>query len=139
MYVINELANSITRFDFDPESGILIEQQTISTLPPDFHGTSYCADVKVTPDGQFVYGTNRGHDSLAVYRTETDNSLSLVAIIPSHGEQPQNLAITPDGKWLLCANMGGNIAVFRINAKTGELSLTGEPIPQTSPACIMIR
>ena len=66
-------------------------------------------------------------------------SLSLVAIIPSQGEQPQNLAITPDGKWLLCANMGGNVAVFRINAKTGELTLAGEPTPQTSPACIMIR
>jgi 6-phosphogluconolactonase len=139
MYVINELANSITRFDFDSESGILIERQTISTLPPDYRGTSYCADVKVTPDGQFVYGTNRGHDSLAIYRKHTDNHLSLVAITPSRGEQPQNLAITPDGKWLLCANMGGNVAVFQINAKTGELTLAGEPTPQTSPACIMIR
>lgn len=139
MYVINELANSITLFDFAPDTGILIERQTISTLPTDFQGKSYCADVKVTPDGKFVYGTNRGHDSLAIFRTETDKSLSLVAIVPSHGEQPQNLAITPDGKWLLCANMGGNLAVFRIHAETGELTLTGEPTPQTSPACIMIR
>ena len=139
LYVINELANSIMLFDFATDTGILIERQTISTLPPDFQGTSYCADVKVTSDGKFVYGTNRGHDSLAIYRTKTDKSLSLVAIIPSHGEQPQNLAITPDGKWLLCANMGGNLAVFRINADTGELTLAGEPTPQTSPACIMIR
>ncbi len=139
LYVINELANSITLFDFAADTGILIESQTISTLPPDFQGTSYCADVKVTPDGKFVYGTNRGHDSLAIYRTDNDKSLSLVAIVPSHGEQPQNLAVTPDGKWLLCANMGGNLAVFRINSDTGELTLAGEPTPQTSPACIMIR
>ncbi len=139
LYVINELANSITLFDFAPDSDFLIERQTISTLPTDFRGTSYCADVKVTPDGKFVYGTNRGHDSLAIFRTETDKSLSLVAIVPSHGEQPQNLAITPDGKWLLCANMGGNLAVFRINSDTGELTLAGEPTLQTSPACIMIR
>ena len=139
MYVINELANSISLFDCNPESGVLIERQTIPTLPPDFHGTSYCADVKVTPDGRFVYGTNRGHDSLAIYRTNTDKTLSLVAIVPSRGEQPQNLAITPDGKWLLCANMGGNVALFRIDSNTGELVPKGEPVSLTSPACIMIR
>ena len=66
MYVINELANSITAFDYNSNNGLLIERQTLSTLPDDFEGTSHCADLKITPDGQFLYGTNRGHDSLSL-------------------------------------------------------------------------
>jgi 6-phosphogluconolactonase len=139
LYAINELANSLTLFDYDPTSGILLERQTIATLPPDFQGESYCADVKVTPDGRFVYGTNRGHDSLAIFRTADDSTLSLVSITPSGGQQPQNLAITPDGKWLLCANMGGNVVVFQIHPQSGELTPAGTPVALPSPSCIMIR
>jgi 6-phosphogluconolactonase len=138
-YVINELLNSVTVFDYDADSGTLTEKQTISTLPDDFKGTSHCADVKVTPDGRFLYGTNRGHDSIATYRVGDDGRLSLVVIEPSLGKGPQNLAITPDGGWLLCANMAGNnLAVFRIDAKTGRLKAAGEPVSQTSPSCIML-
>lgn len=139
MYVINELLNSVTAFDYDAESGTLKEKQTISTLPKDFKGTSYCADVKITPDGGFLYGTNRGHDSIAAYRIGADGRLSLVAIEPSLGKGPQNLAITADGQWLLCANMpGNNVAVFKINPKTGGLKSVGDPVSQTSPSCIML-
>jgi 6-phosphogluconolactonase len=139
LYVINELANSITSFDFDPASGILIERQTISTLPKDFTGKSYCADLKITPNGRFLYGTNRGHDSIAAYRIGEDGRLSLVGIEPSLGKGPQNLAITPDGKLLLCANMpGNNIAVFRINAETGSLKSVGMPLALPSPSCIKL-
>jgi 6-phosphogluconolactonase len=139
VYVVNELLNSVTAFDYQAESGALTEKQTISTLPGDFKGTSYCADVKVTPDGRFLYGTNRGHDSIAAYRIEDDGRLSLVAIGPSRGKGPQNLAITPDGAWLLCANMpGNNLAVFRIDSKTGKLKPAGEPITQPSPSCLML-
>jgi 6-phosphogluconolactonase len=137
-YVINELANSVTVFDYDADSDTLTEKQTISTLPDDFKGTSYCADVKVTPDGRFLYGTNRGHDSVAAFRIGEDGRLALVAIEPSRGKGPQNLAITPDGAWLLCANMAGdNVAVFRI-AKTGRLKAASEPVQQTSPSCVRL-
>src|SRR5207247_9569151 len=92
------------------------ERQTSSTLPGNFDGKSHCADLKITPDGRFLYGTNRGHDSIAAYRIGDDGRLTLIAIEPSLGKGPQNLAITPDGKWLLCANMpGDNVVVFRIN------------------------
>ena len=139
MYVINELLNSVTVFDYDAGSGTLTEKQTISTLPDDFKGTSYCADVKVTPDGRFLYGTNRGHDSIAAYRVGEDGRLALIAIEPSRGKGPQNLAITADGRWLLCANMpGNNVAVFAINPKTGGLNPVGEPVGQPSPSCIML-
>ncbi len=139
LYAINELQNSVTVFDYAADSGTLSEKQTISTLPDDFKGTSYCADVKVTPDGRYLYGTNRGHDSIAAYRVGEDGRLSLIAIEPSLGKGPQNLAITPDGQWLLCANMpGNNVAVFRIDAKSGRLKSAGEPIKQPSPSCIML-
>jgi 6-phosphogluconolactonase len=138
-YAINELLNSVTVFDYDADAGTLSEKQTVSTLPGDFKGTSYCADVKVTPDGRHLYGTNRGHDSIAAYQIGDDGRLSLIAIEPSLGKGPQNLAITPDGQWLLCANMpGDNVAVFRIDPKTGRLTSAGEPVKQPSPSCIML-
>jgi 6-phosphogluconolactonase len=139
VYVINELGNSITMFDYDSPSGILIEQQTISTLPADFAGTSHCADVKITPDGRWLYGTNRGHDSIAAYAIGDDGRLTLLEIEPSLGKGPQNLAITPGGELLLCANMPGNCVVaFRIDPQTGDLTRVGEPVSMPRPSCIMI-
>jgi 6-phosphogluconolactonase len=138
-YAINELLNSVTMFEYDAEAGTLTEKQTIPTLPPDFKGSSYCADLKITPDGKFLYGTNRGHDSIAMYRIGDDGKLSLIGIEPSLGKGPQNLAIAGDGAWLICANMPGkNIAVFAIDPKTGRLKSAGEPVAQESPSCIMI-
>jgi 6-phosphogluconolactonase len=138
-YAINELLNSVTMFEYDAEAGTLAEKKTIPTLPPDFKGTSYCADLKITPDGKFLYGTNRGHDSIAMYRIADDGKLSLIGIEPSLGKGPQNLAIAGDGAWLICANLPGkNIAVFAIDPKTGRLKSAGEPLAQESPSCIMI-
>jgi len=137
VYVINELTNTVTFFDYASDTGSLTQRQTISTVPADFDGTSYCADLKITPDGQFLYGTNRGHDSIAIYRIGDDGRLSLVGIEPSRGKGPQNLLITPDGRWLLCANMpGNNVIVFRIDADTGRISAPGDPISITMPSCI---
>lgn len=139
VYVINELSNSITLFDYAAESGVLVQRQTVPTLPPDFDGKSYCADVKVTPNGRFLYGTNRGHDSLAAYRVGADGTLTLIGLEPSLGKCPQNLAITPDGQLLLCANMpGNNVAVFRIDSSSGKLTSVGPPVSMPSPSCIRI-
>jgi 6-phosphogluconolactonase len=139
LYAINELSNSVTLFDHNAETGALTETQTISTLPEGFTGRSFCADVKITPDGRFLYGTNRGHDSVAAYRIGEDGQLTLLGIEPSLGKGPQNLAITHDGKLLLCANMpGNNVAPFRIDSKTGGLKSVGEPVALTSPSCILL-
>ncbi|REJ87671.1 MAG: lactonase family protein [Planctomycetota bacterium] len=139
LYVINELHNSVTMFDYETDSGILIELQTISTLPDDFDGASYCADLKITPDGKRLYGTNRGHDSIAAYEIDEDGRLTLIAIEPSLGAGPQNLAITPGGELLLCANMpGNNVVVFNIDAETGRIEPTGDPVPMPSPSCIIL-
>jgi 6-phosphogluconolactonase len=148
LYSIDELSNTITRYAHDPEkvwsfanaeAGGIPREESISTLPEDFQGSSYCADLKFTPDGQFLYGTNRGHDSLAIYGIGDDGVLTLIAIEPSLGKGPQNLLITPDGKWLLCANMpGNNLAVFRIDGETGNLTPVGPPLEITMPSCIRL-
>jgi 6-phosphogluconolactonase len=140
VYVINELANSVSVFDYEVSSGGLTLKQTISTLPDDFPagGKSYCADVKITPNGRFLYGTNRGHDSIAAYAIADDGRLTRLAIHPSLGKGPQNLAISPGGELLLCANMpGNNVAVFRIDS-AGGLKAAGEPLSLPKPSCIML-
>jgi len=137
LYAINELNNTVTCLDYATDAGTLAERQTISTLPADFTGKSYCADLKISPDGNFLYGTNRGHDSIAAYRIADDGKLTLLAIHPSLGKGPQNLLITPDGQWLLCANMPGNsVVVFQIDSTTGGLKAVGEPTSMPMPSCI---
>jgi 6-phosphogluconolactonase len=139
VYVINELLNSVSAYDYDTAAGKLTEFQTISTLPADFTGTSYCADLRITPNGKFLYGTNRGHDSLAGYRLGDDGRLTLIEIVPSLGQGPQNLLISPDGRYLLCANMpGNNLATFQIDSETGKLTPLGEPREITSPSCLRL-
>lgn len=137
VYVINELANTVTVFDYDVGKGTLTGKQTISTVPADFTGKSYTADVKITPDGKFLFGTNRGHDSIASYRIADDGMLTLLKIDRSLGKGPQNLLITPDGRWLLCANMpGNNVVVFSIDAASGALKANGDPVEMPLPSCI---
>jgi 6-phosphogluconolactonase len=139
VYVINEIKNSVTVFDYETAAGKLAEKQTISTLPDGFNGKSYCADLKITPDGKFLYGTNRGHDSIAAYRIGDDGKLTMIGVEPSLGKGPQNLLITPDGKLLLCANMPGNsVVVFQIDGKTGGLRAVGEPVSMPMPSCIKL-
>lgn len=137
VYLINELKNTVTFFAYQAGSGKLTTQQTISTLPADFDGVTHTADVKITPNGNFLYGTNRGHDSIACYRIGDDGRLTLIKIEPSLGKGPQNLLITPDGQWVICANMpGNNVVVFQINSATGELTATGEPVTVPMASCI---
>jgi len=146
VYANNELANSVNVYNYNENTGMLVESQVISTLPDDFGGDSHTADVKVTPDGRYLYCTNRGHDSITIYRIDEDGILAMVDIQSSLGNLPQNLAITPNGKLLLCANMhginaapeGGNVVVFRIDEASGKLSATNKPVEVVQPSCIMI-
>ncbi len=139
LYAINELDNTISVYGHEPATGRLTARQTISTLPEGVTKPSFTADLRLTPDGRFLYGTNRGHDSIAAYAVAADGSLALVEIVPSLGKGPQNLAITPDGSLLLCANMpGNNVAVFWIDGETGRLTSVGEPVAVMSPACIVL-
>jgi 6-phosphogluconolactonase len=140
LYAINELASSVSVYDYDAARGGLTERQTISTLPADSAAVTTAADLRITPDGRFLYGTNRGHDSIAIFRIDADGLLHVVDIVPSLGAGPQNLAITPDGSLLLCANMpGNNLAVFRIDGRSGRLAPVSLPLAIPAPSCIAVR
>lgn len=137
-YVINELANTVTAFAYDPAAGSLAETQTISTLPADFKGTSYTAEVQVHPSGRFVYGSNRGHDSIAVFAIDgTTGALKFVEAEPTQGKNPRNFVIDPSGAYLLAENQDSDsIVVFRIDPETGALAPTGTKIDAPMPVCI---
>lgn len=138
VYVINELANTISVFKYEAKGGTLTEIQNISTLPKNHEGRTHTADLKITPNGKYLYGTNRGHDSIAGYRIGNDGKLKLIEITPSLGKGPQNLAVAPDGRHLFCANMpGNNLVTFRIG-EAGKLKAVGKPIEVAMPSCIMI-
>ncbi len=137
-YVINELSSTVTAFQFDGQAGTLQEIQTVSTLPADFRGDNTTAEVFVSPDGRFLYGSNRGHNSIVVYRIDqATGRLTYVSHHGTKGEQPRNFGITPDGQLLLAANQRtGNVVVFRIDSQRGTLTDTGTVIEVPSPVCV---
>ena len=137
-YVINELDATITAFSYEPLSGTLTEIQTITTLPDEFAGRNSCAEVRVHPSGRFLYGSNRGHNSIAVYRiNKSKGTLTFVEHEKAEIKTPRNFNIDPTGKFCLVANQGGNsVVVFQINPKTGALEPTGNKISIGKPVCI---
>ena len=137
-YVINEMGGTVTAFAYEPASGTLTEIQSITTLPDGFAGSSSCAEVRVHPSGRFLYGSNRGHDSIAVYRIDpAKGTLTFVEHERAGIKTPRNFNIDPTGKFCLVANQDGNsIVVFRIDQKTGALEPTGHKISIGRPVCI---
>src|SRR5262245_10766388 len=136
-YVINELASTVTAFQYDAAKGVLKELHTLTTLPKDFSGTSHTAEVQVHPSGKFLYGSNRGHDSIAVFAIEGNGTLRYVENTPTGGSTPRNFGISPDGKYLLAANQkSDNVVVFRIDPKSGRLTSTGNTLEVPSPVCV---
>ena len=116
-YVINELSNTITAFDYDADAGTLTTIQTISTLPDGYTEVSHTADIHVHPNGRFLYGSNRGHDSIAVYAIDQDNGqLALVEIVPTGGANPRNFGLDPTGTYLIAGNHStDDIFTFKVD------------------------
>lgn len=137
-YVIHEMHATVTAFGHDRERGNLKEVQTIPTLPADFTGENTSADIHVSPDGRFLYCSNRGHDSIAAFQIAPRNGkLIFIAHQSSGGKAPRNFAIDPTGAFLLVANQNsGNIVTFRRDVKTGQLSATGHVAEVPSPVCL---
>ena len=137
-YVINELHCTVTAFAYDPDSGALTEIQTVPTLPESFDGSSTCAEVRVHPSGRFLYGSNRGHDSIAVYRiNRRKGTLTFVEHETADIKTPRNFNIDPTGKFCLVANQGSDsVVVFKISRKTGALEPTGNKITIGRPVCV---
>ncbi|HKI17238.1 MAG TPA: lactonase family protein [Isosphaeraceae bacterium] len=137
-YVINEIANTVIAFAYDAEKGSLTEIQTIPTLPADFKGTSYTAEVQVHPSGKFLYGSNRGHNSIAIFAIEpSTGKLSAAGFERTGGKNPRNFAIDPTGAFVLAENQDSNtIVVFRIDPQTGALRPTGQIVGLHKAVCI---
>jgi 6-phosphogluconolactonase len=137
-YLINELHATVTTFAHDRVRGNLKEVQTVPTLPKDFNGADTSADIHVSPDGRFVYCSNRGHDSIAAFKIDPRNGeLTFIAHEPTGGKTPRNFAIDPTGTFLLAANQNSDsIVTFRLDPKTGRLGATGHVAEVPSPVCL---
>lgn len=136
-YVINELNSTMTAFSYDKDKGALTELQTLTTLPADFKEPSYCADVHVHPSGKFLYGSNRGHNSIVIFSIDQSGKLALVGHESTQGKWPRNFGIDPAGQFLLVANQQSDTVVtFRINQETGKLTATGQITEIPAPVCL---
>jgi len=137
VYVITEMASTVIGFNWDSAKGGLTEFQNISALPENFKGTNACAELEIHPNGKFLYGSNRGHDSIAVFSIDPETGkLKLIENVSTQGKTPRNFAFDLTGKWIVCTNHGSNNAVvFRVDGNTGRLTLTGQPVAVPYPFC----
>lgn len=137
-YVVNELQSTITTLTYDASRGALHTMQTISTLPKDFSGSNDTAEIQVHPSGKFLFASNRGHDSIAVFSIDNHaGTLTLVDRFSTQGKTPRSFEIDPTGQFLLVANQDtNNIAVFRIDPSSGRLTATNQTLHVPSPVCL---
>ncbi len=137
-YLISEMAETITAFAYDGGRGILRELQTESTVPADYTAAGTAAEVVVHPSGKFVYGSNRGNNSIVEFAVDgATGHLTLVGWCPTQGKTPRNFEIDPTGTFLLAANQDSNsVIVFRFNPETGALTPAGEKIEVDTPMCV---
>ena len=140
-YVINEIVCTVTAFRYDAKRGALSELQTLSTLPAGeaFKSSYSTAEVFAHPNGKFLYGSNRGHDTIVVYSVnEKTGELSYVENASTLGKTPRGFAIDPTGRWLLAGNQSSdNVVVFRIDPATGRLTPTGQTIEVGAPVSVL--
>src|SRR5579862_3780122 len=139
VYVISELSATVTAYQYDAARGALKELQTLSTLPDDFTGPKSGAEIAVHPNGNFLYASNRGHDSIAIFRIDPRKGTLIAAErVSTLGKTPRNFAIDPSGTRLYAANQdSNNVVEFRIDEQTGTLTPDGAPLEVPSPVCIL--
>jgi 6-phosphogluconolactonase len=137
-YVISEMGSMLIALSYDAARGTLHELQEVSTLPKDFKGENNDAEVVVHPSGKFLYGSNRGHDSIAVFAVDPEKgTLTPIEIVSTGGKEPRNFAIDPTGKYLFAANQNSDsLVIFRIDPRSGRLTPTGEKVDVPSPVCV---
>ncbi len=137
-FVINELNSSVSVFRYNADNAELEIIQTLPTLPEDFTTTNTCAEIAVSTDGKFLYGSNRGHDSIVSYTIAPSGEISLMGWTPSQGIGPRNFTIDPSGEFMLVANQkGGGIAAFKRDIATGALKDTGKRVNLPNPMRIV--
>jgi 6-phosphogluconolactonase len=140
-YILGEIDGSITVCAYDDARGAGTPVQHISTLPAGFKVTDpdRAAEIRIHPNGRFVYASNRGHDSIAVFsRNFADGTLALVEFVPCGGKHPRNFALSPDGAWLVCANMDSdNLVSFKVDPASGRLTPTSHTTAVPKPVCVL--
>ena len=139
-YAINELSSTVTLFSLGETEAQLTPVQTISALPEDYEGTSYCADIHIDPSGKFLYGSNRGHNSLAIFSIDQNTGrLSVIDYQSIFGDWPRNFLIDPKGEYIFVANQNSNnIVLFKIDPDTGKLHKTDVEVSVPGPVCLKI-
>ena len=137
-YILEETGNVVMALKWDERSGTLEELQRIPTVPASFPGETYTAEIVVHPTGKFLYGSNRGHDSIAVFSIDQDSGrLSAVDYTPTRGSYPRNFNLDPTGRWLIALNRQSNTVVtFAVDQQTGTLAPTGQVLDLRSPSCL---
>lgn len=137
-YVINEVDSTITSFTYDSASGTLQTVDTVSTLPEDFKEENTCAEIAISPDGKYLYASNRGADNIAVYKVDSSTAkLTHIEYVSTHGGHPRHFSLTPDGEYLIVANRdANNLVVFSRKADTGRLQFTGNTAEVSKPVCV---
>jgi 6-phosphogluconolactonase len=138
LYALEEAASKVAGFSYDAATGTLRQMATVSTLPDGFSGDNTTAEIKMHPDGKFLYSSNRGHDSIAIFAIDPATGMpTFLEAVPSGGKKPRNFEIAPGGAYLLAANQNSNnIVVFKIDPQTGHLTPTGQILEVPSPACV---
>jgi 6-phosphogluconolactonase len=137
-YSIQEEGSTIVLFDYDTATGRFTSRQTISTLPPGFAGSNFCSEILVSTDGRFVYAGNRLHDSIGIFSIGSNGTLTHVSDEWTRGNYPRSFNFDPTGQFLYCCNQrGDNIAVFRVDRKTGGLQFTRQYTPVGNPSIIV--
>ena len=137
-YVINEMGDSVSAFSFDGSTGSLRPLETLSTIPKTFTGHNDDAEIEIDASGKFLYASNRGHDSIAMFAIDSDNGrLTFKEYVPTKGQSPRNFVIAPGGKFLLAENeKSDNVVLFRIDQQTGQLTPTGKVLEVVEPVCV---
>ncbi|MDX1766887.1 MAG: lactonase family protein [Arenibacter troitsensis] len=137
VFIINELSSTVVSATVDEENGVFTKIDKKSTLPEDYQEPNACADIHISKDGKFLYASNRGHNSIAVYSVSEGGDLELLGIENVQGDWPRNFALSPDGNFLLVANQkSDNIIVFRVDKQTGLLKYTGNQLGLSQPVCL---
>ncbi len=139
-YLINELDSTMMALRVDLARGALHEIQTLSTLPDGYAGSSFCAEAQITPSGRFLYGSNRGHDSIVMYAVnQAEGTLTCIGHESTQGRIPRNFTVDPGGAYVLVANQDSdNIVVFSIDGATGRLIPTGHSAGVPTPVCVKV-
>ena len=141
-YVLNELALSVTVFDYDASQGSMTPIQTIETLPESVKAKEVfnsSSEIRIHPSGKFVYAANRGNDSITAYSVDdTTGELTLIEVEPIHGAWPRNFNIDPSGRWVLAAGQNTNsVTIFKIDQETGELQFTRDAVFVPQSICVL--